>query len=156
VRPPCGLESRNRRVGTPFIALCGIDRANGSHTSGASVTLLVVSSLRLFEIDAPAAIPPPEQSQPQQSETREQAMHASERYLAEHIERYGDLAIIQAVLCFGAEIRGGNLDELDVDRAKYPRCAAAVDRVVELLAADVDDLPDGFWPRFLLKQLQST
>jgi hypothetical protein len=116
-----------------------------------------VTSLRLFEIASemrPQPQPPPRRSATIQIPA-DDVLHASERYLAEHVERYGDLAAIQAVLCLGIapSPQAGDPEEAVIDSERFPRCIQAVARVRELLAAEAGELPEGFWPRFLLQQV---
>lgn len=114
-----------------------------------------VTSLRLFEI-VPDDLPKPPRRRPLGAPSpAEDVLHASERYLAEHIERYDDLAAIQAVLSLGITPRThvGEPDETMIDRERFPRCVQAVARVRQLLEADSSQLPEGFWPRFLLQQV---
>lgn len=116
-----------------------------------------MSGLRLFDI--PAEVSPTESSEAargQLAEPAEAALHTSERYLAQHIERYGDLAVLQAVLSLlGATKNRQTVDDLIIDRTGFPRCAGAVDRARALLRMHPSDTPDGFWPSFLLRQVGS-
>jgi hypothetical protein len=79
--------------------------------------------------------------------------HETEAFLAEHLERQGDLAQIQVALalCDSAGDRDrATLEELALDRYRFPRSTQAVVRVIELTALPLVDRPEGFWPRFLL------
>jgi len=119
-----------------------------------------MSSLRLFDL-APAE----ERSEDRVARLRavpevdlgpsEDSLHASELYLAEHIERHGDLARIQAVLflCDGPASPARAFDELEVDERRFPRSAEAISRVRSAMDKPAEEQPGGFWPRFLLEAL---
>ena len=88
-------------------------------------------------------------------EPYEAAWHETEVFLADHLEREGDLAQIQVALalCDSAGDRGrATLEGLVLNRYRFPRSAHAVMRVIELLELPSADHPEGFWPRFLLAQ----
>ena len=115
-----------------------------------------MTPLRLFEVppveagDAGTAVTEPTMDASAPSQDR---FHASERYLAEHIERHGDLAAIQAVLWLcdrPGRHPADELEILEVDGRSFPRTEAAVARVQQVLEAPRDRRPEGFWPRFLL------
>jgi hypothetical protein len=79
-------------------------------------------------------------------------------FLADHLERDGELAQIQVALalCDAAGGRGQvRLDDLILDPYRFPRSAHAVARVIELLELPPPERPEGFWPRFLLEQLEA-
>jgi hypothetical protein len=83
--------------------------------------------------------------------------HEAELFLADRLERDGDLAQIQAALalCDAAGGRGrATLEELVLDRYRFPRLAHAIARVIELLDLPAAERPEGFWPRFLLDQVE--
>jgi hypothetical protein len=83
--------------------------------------------------------------------------HETELFLADHLERYPDLAQIQAALalCDAAGDRDrSTLAQLVLDRRRFPRSVHAIARVTELLELPRDERPEGFWPRFLLEQLE--
>lgn len=92
---------------------------------------------------------------PHVQEPDDAVWHETEVFLAEHLERQGDLAQIQVALalCDNAGDRDrATLEELALDRCRFPRSAQAVLHVIELMELPLADRPEGFWPRFLLAQ----
>lgn len=92
----------------------------------------------------------------------EATLHESEAFLADQLEREGDLAVVQVALtlwdasgsCDGDTFFTVALDAIDPSR--FPRSLVAVERVRELLDGPVAARPEGFWPNFLLEQLASS
>ena len=87
-------------------------------------------------------------------ESGDTAWHEVELFLADRLERDGDLAQIQAALAL-CEAAGGGRDVLEalvLDPYRFPRAAHAIERVRQLLELAPAERPDGFWPRFLLDQ----
>jgi hypothetical protein len=94
---------------------------------------------------------------PTPGELDEAVCHDTELFLADHLEREGGLAQIQVALalCDAAGSRDRTtLEDLTIDRYRFPRSAHAIERVAELLSLAPAERPEGFWPRFLLDQLQ--
>jgi hypothetical protein len=88
-------------------------------------------------------------------ELDEEACHETELFLADHLEREGELAQVQVALalCDAAGGRGSvMLEELVVDDYRFPRSAQAVACVAKMLELPPLERPGGFWPRFLLEQ----
>jgi hypothetical protein len=114
-----------------------------------------VQSSRLFDLDPALA-----SASPRTRSVREaapvsgavDALDAAERFLAEHVERHGDIAVLQAVL-YLADRAGlapsAAIEELEIDRRRFPRSAHSLDRVRHLVELGPDEWPSGFWPRFL-------
>jgi hypothetical protein len=83
---------------------------------------------------------------------------ATERYLAEHQERLGAIASIQAAI-FLSEASGGidadTVLVLAADRSRFPRTAAALADTQRWLEGSPGSWPDGFWPQFLLREISN-
>jgi hypothetical protein len=117
-----------------------------------------MEALQLFTVDTgPTAISAISARVIPETESYEAAWHEVELFLADHLERDGDLAQIQAALalCDAAGDRDrSTLAELILDRGRFPRSVHAIARVTALLELPHGERPEGFWPRFLLKQLE--
>lgn len=131
-------------------------RARGRQTSAPVGTLPAMDALRLFAPEEPMRSRV--RRRPLVADPDERAVHRVELFLADHLEPEGDLALIQATLglceATGEDIAA--LDALVIDHTRFPRSRAAVERTRELLAMPVEKRPEGFWPRFLLEQLESS
>jgi len=86
----------------------------------------------------------------------EESLHHSERFLAAQLEREGELAALQVALWLheASERLPGGLSELSVDERRFPRTAWALRHARVLAERPVSERPEGFWPRFLLEQLE--
>lgn len=119
-----------------------------------------METLRLFTIEADRAVTPRGSRHAASGEEPDDAAwHETEYFLADHLEREGDLAHIQAALAL-CDVAGGRsratLEELAVNSDRFPRSAHAVRRVIELLGFPTAKRPEGFWPRFLLEQFEES
>jgi hypothetical protein len=119
-----------------------------------------METLRLFTIESDMAVMPRGvRRAASEGEPDDAAWHETEYFLADHLEREGDLAHIQAALalCDAAGCRSrATLEELVVNGDRFPRSAHAVRRVIELLGVPTAERPEGFWPRFLLEQFEGS
>jgi hypothetical protein len=119
-----------------------------------------VEALRLFNNQSESAAPPAAGNRPMPAhEPDETALHEAEMFLADRVERDGDLARIQVALALSDTAAGAsreNLEGLVLDRGRFPRTVHAIERVLDLLKLPAADRPEGFWPRFLLEQLEET
>jgi hypothetical protein len=112
--------------------------------------------LRLFTVESETAVTRIGGHRPTfVSEPDETAWHETEFFLADRLERDGDLAHIQAALAL-CDAAGGRsratLEEVVLNRDRFPRSLHAIKRVRELLELPTAERPEGFWPRFLLEQ----
>lgn len=112
--------------------------------------------LQLFTMEARPGATSATRDRPAPTQEHDDAVwHETELFLADHLERDGDLATIQVALALcdaAGDRRRTTLDELALDRSRFPRSAYAVVRVIELLGLPPANRPEGFWPRFLLAQ----
>lgn len=127
-------------------------------SDGDGKVLGLMEALQLFRLDPAAA----ERSVGRRrladaSGLNEAAWHEMELFLADHLEREGDLAMIQVALTL-CDLAGKRdivtLEELNADVGLFPRSAHAIARVMNLLELPAAERPEGFWPRFLLEQFQ--
>jgi hypothetical protein len=114
--------------------------------------------LRLFTVEPETAVTPAGGHRTASAgELDEATWHETEFFLADRLEREGDLAHIQAALTL-CDAAGGRsratLEELVLNRGRFPRSLHAVKRVRELLELPTAERPEGFWPRFLLEQFE--
>lgn len=135
-----------------------VDSERRRRVSAAWGTLCRVESFQLFAVDP--ADPP---RKPERSETHEarrpmpeESLHQSERFLAAQLEREGDLAALQVALSLheASERLPGGLSGLSIDEQYFPRTAWALRHARVLAERPVSERPEGFWPRFLLAQLE--
>lgn len=118
----------------------------------------LMETLQLFRLDPAAA---KESTRDRRSANglapSDATWHEVELFLADRLERDGDLAVVQVALTL-CDVAGerdlGTLEELTPDLSRFPRSAHAITRVIALLQLPVAERPEGFWPRFLLDQFR--